>query len=88
MREGAGPELAVGVRLAADELTPDGLDADACAEIAAALRRTGLVDFASFALGHSAYVPPSSWIAPPPPARGGGDRRAARARAARPSTCR
>ena len=67
VREAAGPELAVGVRLAADELTPDGLDAAACAEIAGALCATGLADFASFALGHSAYVGASSWIAPPPP---------------------
>ena len=34
VREAAGPELAVGVRLAADELAPDGLDGAACAEIA------------------------------------------------------
>jgi 2,4-dienoyl-CoA reductase-like NADH-dependent reductase (Old Yellow Enzyme family) len=67
VRAGAGGELAVGVRLAADELAPDALDAIACAEIAAALRATGLVDFASFVLGHSAYVAASSWIAPPPP---------------------
>jgi 2,4-dienoyl-CoA reductase-like NADH-dependent reductase (Old Yellow Enzyme family) len=67
VRAAAGPELAVGVRLAADELAPEGLDAAACAEIAGALAATGLVDFASFALGHSAYVAASSWIAPPPP---------------------
>jgi NADPH-dependent 2,4-dienoyl-CoA reductase/sulfur reductase-like enzyme len=68
VRAAAGPELAVGVRLAADELAPEGLDAPACAEVAAALCETGLVDFASFVLGHSAYVAASSWIAPPPPA--------------------
>jgi 2,4-dienoyl-CoA reductase-like NADH-dependent reductase (Old Yellow Enzyme family) len=68
VRAAAGPELAVGVRLAADELAPEGLDAAACAEIAGALCATGLVDFASFVLGHSAYVAASSWIAPPPPA--------------------
>ena len=68
---GAGPELAVGVRLAADELAPEGLDAAACAEIAGELCATGLVDFASFVLGHSAYVAASSWIAPPPPAARG-----------------
>jgi 2,4-dienoyl-CoA reductase-like NADH-dependent reductase (Old Yellow Enzyme family)/thioredoxin reductase len=67
VREAAGPELAVGVRLAADELAPEGLDAAACAEIAGELCTTGLVDFASFVLGHSAYVAASSWIAPPPP---------------------
>ena len=67
VRAAAGPELAVGVRLAADELAPEGLDAAACAELAAELCATGLADFASFVLGHSAYVAASSWIAPPPP---------------------
>jgi NADPH-dependent 2,4-dienoyl-CoA reductase/sulfur reductase-like enzyme len=59
------------VRLSADELTPDGLDGPACAEIAGALCSTGLADFASFVLGHSAYVAASTWIAPPPPAAEG-----------------
>jgi 2,4-dienoyl-CoA reductase-like NADH-dependent reductase (Old Yellow Enzyme family) len=67
VRAGAGPELALGVRLAADELAPEGLDGPACAEIAGALAGGGLIDFASFVLGHSAYVAASSWIAPPPP---------------------
>ena len=68
VRSGAGDGLAVGVRLAADELAPDGLDAAACAELAGELCATGLADFASFVLGHSAYTAASSWIAPPPPA--------------------
>jgi 2,4-dienoyl-CoA reductase-like NADH-dependent reductase (Old Yellow Enzyme family) len=68
VRAAAGPELAVGVRLAADELAPEGLDGAACAELAGELCATGLVDFASFVLGHSAYVAASTWIAPPPPA--------------------
>jgi 2,4-dienoyl-CoA reductase-like NADH-dependent reductase (Old Yellow Enzyme family) len=68
VRAAAGPELAVGVRLAADERAPDGLDAAACTEIAGELCATGLADFASFALGHSAYVTGATWIAPPPPA--------------------
>jgi 2,4-dienoyl-CoA reductase-like NADH-dependent reductase (Old Yellow Enzyme family) len=67
VRAAAGPELAVGVRLAADELAPEGLDEAACAAIAGRLCATGLADFASFVLGHSAYVAASSWIAPPPP---------------------
>jgi 2,4-dienoyl-CoA reductase-like NADH-dependent reductase (Old Yellow Enzyme family) len=69
VREGAGPELAVGVRLSADELAPEGLDAAACAAIAGELCGTGLVDFASLVLGHSAYFASSSWIVPLPPAR-------------------
>src|SRR5215216_1348505 len=36
VREAAGPGLAVGVRLSADELAPEGLDNAACAEIAGA----------------------------------------------------
>ena len=67
VRDAAGPELAVGVRLAADERTPDGFDAPACAELAGRLCDTGLVDFASFVLGHSATYAASSWIVPPPP---------------------
>jgi 2,4-dienoyl-CoA reductase-like NADH-dependent reductase (Old Yellow Enzyme family) len=68
VRAGAGPKLAVGVRLSADELAPDGLDAAACAEIAGALCATGLVDFVSAVLGHSAHLASSTWIVPPPPA--------------------
>jgi 2,4-dienoyl-CoA reductase-like NADH-dependent reductase (Old Yellow Enzyme family) len=68
VRQAAGPSLAVGVRLAADERTPGGMDPAACAEVAAALCATGLVDFASFALGHSASYAGSNWIVPPPPA--------------------
>ena len=66
---GRRAELAVGVRLSADELAPEGLDAAACAAIAGELCGTGLVDFASLVLGHSAYFASSSWIVPPPPAR-------------------
>ena len=68
VRDGAGPELAVGVRLSADELAPEGMDAAACAELAGELCAGGQVDFASFVLGHSAYFASSSWIVPLPPA--------------------
>ncbi len=67
-RDAAGPGLAVGARLSADELVPGGLDGDLCAEIAGELHREGLIDFASLVLGHSAYPAASTWIAPPPPA--------------------
>jgi 2,4-dienoyl-CoA reductase-like NADH-dependent reductase (Old Yellow Enzyme family) len=69
VRDAAGSSLAVGVRLSADELTPGGLDLQAGEEIAAALQDSGLVDFISLVLGHSAYPSASTWIAPPPPAR-------------------
>jgi 2,4-dienoyl-CoA reductase-like NADH-dependent reductase (Old Yellow Enzyme family) len=68
VRERVGAQLAVGVRLSADELTPGGLDADATAQIAAQLQASGLVDFVSLVLGHSAFPAASTWIAPPPPA--------------------
>jgi 2,4-dienoyl-CoA reductase-like NADH-dependent reductase (Old Yellow Enzyme family) len=69
VRDAAGPGLAVGARLSADELAPGGLDLEAGGEIAAALQDSGLVDFISLVLGHSAYPSASTWIAPPPPAR-------------------
>ena len=67
VRIAAGPSLAVGVRLAADETGPGLLGPEACAEIAGALCRDGGIDFASFALGHSATYAASTFIAPPPP---------------------
>ncbi len=67
IREAADGRLAVGVRLAGDELAPGGLGPEDCAEIAAELHGSGLVDFVSLALGHSAFPRASTWIAPPPP---------------------
>ena len=68
VRDGAGPGLAVGVRISADERAPGGLGPQECAEVAAALDDSGLVDFLSLVLGHSADPLASTWIAPPPPA--------------------
>jgi 2,4-dienoyl-CoA reductase-like NADH-dependent reductase (Old Yellow Enzyme family) len=67
VREAAGDGVAVGIRLAADEITPDGFGPEACAEIAAALCAGGGVDFVSAALGHSATYRGSTYIVPPPP---------------------
>jgi 2,4-dienoyl-CoA reductase-like NADH-dependent reductase (Old Yellow Enzyme family) len=67
VRGAAGPGVAVGVRLAADEITPGGLGPEACAEVAAALCADGGVDFVSAALGHSATYRGSTYIVPPPP---------------------
>jgi 2,4-dienoyl-CoA reductase-like NADH-dependent reductase (Old Yellow Enzyme family) len=69
VREAAGDGLAVGVRLAADEIAPGTLGPEACAEIAAALcGDSGVaVDFVSAALGHSASYRGSTYIVPPPP---------------------
>src|SRR5690242_9952547 len=54
IRAEVGRDIAVGVRLAASERDPDGDGPARCAEIAAGIARTGLVDFVSLALGHSA----------------------------------
>ncbi len=67
VRDAAGDQLAVGVRLAADEAAPDGMGPAQCARIARALCRDGLVDFASLAIGHSASYAGSVGIVPPPP---------------------
>ncbi len=69
-REAAGPGLAVGIRLSADELGPGMLGREACAEIAGALTDGGAVDFVSVVLGNSATYGASTWIAPPPPVAG------------------
>lgn len=68
VRAAAGPSVAVGARLSADELIPGGLGVHDCAEIAGRLQADGLVDFVSLVLGHSAHPAASTWIAPPPPA--------------------
>jgi 2,4-dienoyl-CoA reductase-like NADH-dependent reductase (Old Yellow Enzyme family) len=68
VRAAAGPALAIGARLSADELIPGGLGVQDCAEIAGRLHADGLVDFVSLVLGHSAHPAASTWIAPPPPA--------------------
>ena len=68
IREAAPDGLSVGARLSGDELVPGGLRPDDCAEIAGELYRSGLIDFVSLALGHSAFPRGSTWIAPPPPA--------------------
>lgn len=67
VRAAAGPRLAIGARLAADELAPGGLGIERSAQIARELQSAGLVDYFSLALGHSAYPAASTWIVPPPP---------------------
>jgi 2,4-dienoyl-CoA reductase-like NADH-dependent reductase (Old Yellow Enzyme family) len=69
VREAAGDGVAVGVRLAADEIAPGTMGPEACAEIAAALCGDGgvPVDFVSAVLGHSASYHGSTYIVPPPP---------------------
>jgi 2,4-dienoyl-CoA reductase-like NADH-dependent reductase (Old Yellow Enzyme family) len=68
VRAAAGPAVAIGARLSADELIPGGLGVRDCAAIARRLHADKLVDFVSLVLGHSAHPAASTWIAPPPPA--------------------
>ena len=70
VRAAAGPELAVGVRLAADELTPEGLDGAACAEIAVRCAPPG-----SSTSPRSCSATPRTW-----PRRAGSRRRRPRRR--------
>jgi 2,4-dienoyl-CoA reductase-like NADH-dependent reductase (Old Yellow Enzyme family) len=67
VRAETGEEIAVGVRLAADEIAPGTLGPRECARIAAAMCAGGAVDFVSAALGHSASYRGSTYIVPPPP---------------------
>jgi 2,4-dienoyl-CoA reductase-like NADH-dependent reductase (Old Yellow Enzyme family) len=67
VRAEAGEGLAVGVRLAADEIAPGTMGPAECAELAGALCAGGAVDFVSAALGHSASYRGSTYIVPPPP---------------------
>jgi 2,4-dienoyl-CoA reductase-like NADH-dependent reductase (Old Yellow Enzyme family) len=67
VRSAAGDAVAMGVRLAADEIAPGTMGPEACAEIAAALCDGGALDFVSAALGHSASYRGSTYIVPPPP---------------------
>ena len=63
----AAPEMAVGARLSADELTPGGMTVQDCIDAIRQLDELGLLDFVSLVLGHSAFPSASTWIAPPPP---------------------
>jgi 2,4-dienoyl-CoA reductase-like NADH-dependent reductase (Old Yellow Enzyme family) len=65
VRAGVGPQLAVGVRISLDELTPDGLTADDVLPALAALDRDRLVDYVSVVAGSSATLAASGHIVPP-----------------------
>ena len=67
MRRGAGPGLAVGIRLSADETLPEGRHAPETAAILRTLAGEGLIDYASAVIGDSASYLGSAWIVPPPP---------------------
>jgi 2,4-dienoyl-CoA reductase-like NADH-dependent reductase (Old Yellow Enzyme family) len=67
MRRGGGAELAVGIRLSADETLPEGRHAPETAEILRTLAAEGVIDYASAVIGDSASYVGAAWIVPPPP---------------------
>jgi 2,4-dienoyl-CoA reductase-like NADH-dependent reductase (Old Yellow Enzyme family) len=68
MRRGAGSQLAVGIRLSADEMLPEGRHVEQSRAVLAALATLGLIDYASIVVGDSASYAASAFIVPPPPA--------------------
>src|SRR6476660_5707772 len=67
MREGIGPDGAVGCRLTDEHWSPDANTEDELAEAARVLSDAGLIDYLSVALGSSTTYRGSSWIVPPSP---------------------
>lgn len=65
VREGAGPDLAVGLRISIGEKSPDGLTPEESIESVAALDRGGLLDYVSVVVGTSATLAGSDHIVPP-----------------------
>jgi NADH:flavin oxidoreductases, Old Yellow Enzyme family len=65
VREGAGPDLAVGLRISIGEESPDGLTPEESIDCVAALDRDGLLDYVSVVVGTSATLAGSSHIVPP-----------------------
>ena len=65
VRRGAGPEMAVGMRISGDEMDHDGLEADEVLEIAAALAGEDRLDYINVTAGTSAGLGGSVHIVPP-----------------------
>ena len=65
VREGVGPDLAVGLRISIGERSPDGLTPVESIDCLAALDRDGLVDYVSVVAGTSATLAGSDHIVPP-----------------------
>ena len=65
VRRGAGPGLAVGMRLSGDEKDHDGLDDTECLGIAHALAMDGALDYLNVTAGTSAGLAGSVHIVPP-----------------------
>ncbi|MGO1120430.1 oxidoreductase [Rhodovibrionaceae bacterium A322] len=65
VRKGAGPDLALGIRLSGDEKEHAGLDDGACLEIARHLAGDGVLDYLNVTAGTSAGLAGSVHIVPP-----------------------
>ncbi len=64
VRRGAGPDMAVGIRLSGEEKDHDGLDGAECLEIAQALAADGVLDYLNVTAGTSAGLAGSMHIVP------------------------
>jgi len=65
VRQGAGDDMVVGLRISGDEMEHDGLEPDEVVEIAAALDGEGLLDYINVTAGSSAGLGGSIHIVPP-----------------------
>ncbi len=65
VREAVGPDLVLGLRITGDELTPGGLTASDCVQVAQRLAETGAVDFLNILAG-APYddLGLAGWVAP------------------------
>lgn len=57
-------DMALGIRIALDEISPDAMNYDECAEVSEVLAREAGIDFLSFVVGDSATYQGSTFIAP------------------------
>lgn len=67
MRAGIGDDRMVGLRMAVDEISHDGLDAAEMLDVVTEVASRGLVDYLSVAMGSSSTYRGSLWIVPPAP---------------------
>lgn len=66
VRERVGDRLAVGLRLALDEMSASGLDESACIDVAAEVAERLPIDYVSYTMGDSATFSGGAFIAPRP----------------------
>lgn len=64
VRAGAGPDMAIGIRLSAEEKDHEGLESRECLEIAKALANDGVLDYLNVTAGTSAGLAGSTHIVP------------------------